>query len=623
MPGFRRTLFRPLRMMPFMRPSFLLVVLLIALAFGSAPGHANSNEPAYPAGELNRLRTGIRLAEQNERTDVLLLELRRLRDLQMQFEAVDSALSTCLRVVGISGVSQDRLAMANDWHALSTMARRSGDLSGAVAASKRRVIILKTTGDLELESFASLDLLDLLLDSKRYAEFKHQSEALLGVFERDRNEAGQVRVLYRQGEYLTAKNRAADALSLLHSALRSREVLANDQEVARILFALAKANVEVNNWVAARSAFDEAVKLTPRAPDKTPELYGLLATIHEGMEDLGGALQYVRKEAYKKDSLFSADIAERAVRMQLLYAIQANEKELTQLHEENQASASRILVEQAKTRWALVFCAALSVGLLVLLLLRFRQTISIRRSRLRNTVISGQVTQVKAKGMELERQNLLLSQALMQAKERRADLSGRTNIGAVGIQLMDLLVQTQIEQARNEPLRAGLVALHSRIKTMDLVNSNLLKAENLGAIKLKAHFTSLVGALLSERNVSDTVSVNIDMVEAENDIVDDLLPLSLLVNELLQASIDHASASQSTSVISITLRRITHQYELLYTDHSETLNGNVLSNGALGTELLLALADAMGGSILLLKSEVTTIQFTFEPCLALALGKAS
>ena len=571
-----------------------------------------------------RLRVGIHLAEQNDRADLLLLELRRLRDLQIKFGAVDSALSTCFRIVGMSGFSEDRLAMAKDWQALSMVARRSGDPSGAVAASKRSVLILKTTGDQEMESTASLDLLDLLLDSERYAEFKHQSEGLLSGFERQGNIAGQVRVLYRQGEYLTAKNRAADALSLLHSALRSREVLANDQEVARILFALAKANVEVKNWTSARAAFEEAAQLTPKAPDSTPELYGLLARIHEGMGDLENALHYVRKKSQTKDSLFSATTADRAARMQMLFAVQAKDKSMVDLSEENQVMASMLSVERIKIRWTLVVCAALSVGMLLLLLLRLRHGTSIRRTRLKNVVITGRAKEVEAKSQELERQNLQLSQALMQAKERRDQQSSRSGLGAGEIQLVDLLVRTQIQHAEDGALNSGLIALHSRIKTMDLVNRNLVKAEALGAVHLKAHFMALVDASLREREMSGRIEVRFELVEEEKDLLDDLLPLSLLVNELLQLSIDHAAASTGPTRISIVLRRLAlYQYELVYTDHAGAISGEVLNNGRLGAELVLALARAMGGSVRLLKSEATSFRFTFEPSVDVAIRRAS
>lgn len=618
-----RTLTRTLRMMPIMRPTLILAVLLTGSILGSQNTRASSHKSDNPAGELMRLRASIHLAEKNQRPETLLQELRRLRELQIHFGAVDSALSTCLRVVGLSGVSEDRIEMAKDWQALSTVARRSGDLSGAVAAAKRRVILLKTTGNHELEAVANLELLDLLFDSKRYAEFKHQSEALLNSFEREKNVAGHIRVLYRQGEYLTSKGRAADALSLLHSALRSREVLANDREVARILFALSNANAHIKNWTVARNAFAEAEKLAPDAPDGSPELYGLLARIHEGQGEMDSALRYLRKEALTKDSLFSASIADRAVRMQMLYAVQAKEKDVTDLREENEAAASRLLVEQAKTRWSLVICAALTVGMLVLLLLRFRQTNSVRRTRLKNVLITGRVKQVEAKGLELERENLHLAQALMHAKERRSEISSRSNLGADEIQLVDLLIRTQMQHVGTGAKDTGLVALHSRIKTMDLVNSNLVKAEKLGVIQLRAHFTALVNALLTERNASASIRVSLDLVEEEKDLVDDLLPLSLMLNELLQISIDQASVSGNEAGISISLRRVAHQYELLYTDHSEAIDASVIHNGALGTEILLALADAMDGSILLLKSDVTTFQFTFEPSATVALRKAS
>lgn len=159
---------------------------------------------------------------------------------------------------------------------------------------------------------------------------------------------------------------------------------------------------------------------------------------------------------------------------------------------------------------------------------------------------------------------------------------------------------------------------------MDLVNKNLTKAEAMGTFHLKAHFMALVDASLRERDMSDKIVVRWDLLEEERDLMDDLLPLSLLINELLQVSIDHAFTLGQRVHISIALRRLGHyQYELLYTDEAGAISGEVLNNGRLSTELVLALAKVMGGAVRLLKSESTSFQFTFEPSVDVAMRRAS
>lgn len=600
------------------------IIILFLLLGAAMPRNASAVVPqADPARELARLHAGVYLAESNQRLDMLLQELRKLRDLQAEFGAVDSALATSLRVVDLSGRSDNRLAMANDWHMLARVSLRAGDHAGAVAAGKRRLLILKTTEELDLAEEATLDLLDLLLLSKRHDEFKHQSEEVLGVFERQKNPAGQARVLYRQGEHLITKGRSADAITLLHSALRKREMLPDAEETARVLFALAEAHAAVGSWGLARKSFDEALELAPGSPMRMPERYGLLARIHEGAGELETALHYLKREALLKDSIAEANVNERAAHMQMLHAFKANEADRAQLKQESEAALAALRAQRAKTRVALLACAGLSVGLLLLVLLRYRQVNRLKRTLLKNTVIAGQARKVEAKGLELERENLHLAQALAQAKAPRQQAPVQEDAGGGDIQLADLLIRTHLRQAEDPALSRNLSGLLARIQTMRLVHANLRAASTHGGLRLKGHFTALADALQSERGTQQLLDVKLDLVEAGKELQDELLPLSLLVAELLQISMDAATVAGAVSSVSIELRRVAHQYELLYTDHAGAVNAQVLGNGSMSAELVQAWAEVMNGTVLLLRSEVTTFQHTFEPSGSVAMRKAS
>jgi len=605
--------------------SVLIPLVLFALLIGPS-GIAHASAPKVPdldpAVKLAQLRAESFVAERTGRNDQLLKSLRGLRDLQIQYGAIDSAMNTCLRVVQLSGLSNDRFAMAHDWRSLSIVARRAGDLSGAVAAGKRRVLILKTTGDRKLEQRASMELLDLLLESKRYREFKHQSEANLAAFQQERNGAGEAQVLCRQGECLTAQGRPVDALSLLHLALRNRNMLKDKKETARLLFALAKANMDIANWSAARSAFEEAMDLTPTAPSSSPELYGLLAGIHEGMGDLRSALHYERAESRTKDSLFSATMAERAARIQLLYGLRAKDADMATLRSNNQAAVDQLLREQTKTRWSLFLSAGLSVGLLLLVLLRRRELSSVRRTRFKNRLITDRAKEAESKTAELERENQQLSQALTQTSENREGLTSQPRSGIDGMRMVEILVKTQARHSTDANVARTLGELQSRIGTLNLINKHLGKAEELGILQLRAHFTALADHLVRECGLQGTVQV--DLKVDEEVALDNPMPLSLLFSELIRISLEHEEAGKEPRTISVGLRHLgQHQCELLYLDEAGAINAEVLNNGSLGAELVLAWARALGGSILLLKGEVTAFQYTFEQGSQAAWRKAS
>ncbi|HQV39337.1 MAG: sensor histidine kinase [Flavobacteriales bacterium] len=606
-----------------MRSTLIPALVLVLLASTALDGHASPSPLDDATQELGRLQTQVKAAETIGRKDLVVKELRQLRNYQTRYGALDSAMRTSLRIVSMTGATTDRTAMAEDWQALARLGRNTGDLSQAVAAAKRAVLILKTTVDRERRNSATLELLDLLLEAKRYTEFNHLSEEALLNFRTERDLAGQAEVLYWQGQCLIGEGRAADALSLLHLALRNRGAIRDDKVTAKILFALARANAEIAEWAPARAAMEEALRLDPQAPKSVPGLHGLCASIDEGVGDLPAALHCLQQERFVKDSLTSAGIAERMTRIQAMYAVRAKDKAVEELHELNRALTLQLADKRTTTRWALMACAGLSVGMLVLLMLRGMRSSTMRRVRLRNAVIVRQADEIQARSTELEKQNLHLSQALVRDGNNRQQGAGQDFLAGNGIQLMDLLVRTQKENTDNEGLAAAIDALHGRVRAMALVNENLGKEGTRGRLHLKAHFASLADMLLRERGLLDRTMVDLD-ISGEDAFMQDLLPLSLLVNELLQISLAHASGMNTRSRITISLRRLgEHQCELLYSDTNGSITKDHIHNGSVGADLVQALARTLDGTIMLLKGEATTFQLTYQPGTAMELRRAS
>ena len=129
----------------------------------------------------------------------------------------------------------------------------------------------------------------------------------------------------------------------------------------------ARANAEIAEWAPARAAMEEALRLDPQAPKSVPGLHGLCASIDEGVGDLPAALHCLQQERFVKDSLTSAGIAERMTRIQAMYAVRAKDKAVEELHELNRALTLQLADKRTTTRWALMACAGLSVGMLCLL----------------------------------------------------------------------------------------------------------------------------------------------------------------------------------------------------------------------------------------------------------------
>ncbi len=617
------TLLKLGRMRPIMRSTLIAALTLVLLAFSAGDIHATPNPLDQATIELSRIQTKVQAAEASGRKDLLVKELRHLRDFQTRFGALDSAMRTSQRIVELSGATADRIAIAEDWQAMARLGQNTGDLSQAIAAAKRAVLVLKTTVNKELRNSATMELLDFLLEAKRYPEFKNLSEEALQDYRSERDLLGQSQVLYRQGKCLTEQGRAADALSLLHLSLRNRGAIRNDKVTAMTLFALARANATISEWSTARSAMDEALQLDPQAPRSAPELHGLCADIDQGMGDLPSALLCLRKESIVKDSLTSANIAERMARIQVMYAVRTKDRALEELHTLNRDTTTQLAGERNSARWALMACAGLSVGMLVLILLQGARSSSLRRVKLKNTVILRQTNEIQARSTELERQNLQLSQALVRDDASRQQGVAPTLLAGNGIKLIDLLVMTQKENVHNEEVASAIDALHGRIRALALVSENLGKEGGRGRLHLKAHFASLAEMLLREKGLLGKIPVELD-IPGDEVFLADLLPLSLLVNELLHISFAHASEQDTLARIGISLSHMGENHcELLYSDSNGSMTKDRFTNGTAGADLVQALAKTLDGTIMLLKSEVTTFQLTYQPGGTMELRKAS
>ena len=70
---------------------------------------------------MERLRAELYLAEKQQDQAREVKVLREIRDLQIGCGALDSAVMNGIRIVDLSGVSNDRKAMASDWQAMASV----------------------------------------------------------------------------------------------------------------------------------------------------------------------------------------------------------------------------------------------------------------------------------------------------------------------------------------------------------------------------------------------------------------------------------------------------------------------------------------------------------------------
>jgi two-component sensor histidine kinase len=584
-----------------MRTLYLLTVYCAITIF--------TGEPASARTLRTESQSGIFDGERTEFADSLVGQLRKLRDCQIRAGSLDSAMLTGLQVTAMNGASSNRVAIAMDWQVLASIGQRTGDLPGAVAAARKAVLILKTTGNQGLIASSTLNLMDLLLEAGRFVEFKHLSEEAQRYYEQGADQAGLARILYRQGESLTKQGRAGDALPLLHKALRESPADLPPQEGARMMFALASANAKLAQWSAARSAFQEGLEKMPDALHTFPSLYELDGSIYEGMGDLKNALRCERAQAAAKESALSTILAERLANIRMMYGVQSTEKDLGTVSAENEQLKAAMASNRALVRWLIAIASLMSIVALAFSLLRVKQLHKVRRTQLRNKVLADHAKEMQVKSLDLERQNLRLSHALMEDPERRHSRPESPSSSAV--HWIDLILRTQLAHTASPEIALELAELHRRLAGMALLEEHMGKLGEKGSLNLKAHLTELTASMSKEHGLSGKVGV--DLMIASGDMQpENLLPICLLIRELFSLSLANAVASDHRTMVRISLRLLgAQQCELLYTDEAGGITREILGNGSREVAMVQMLAEAVGGNIVLLKGEFTSLQFTF------------
>lgn len=599
--------------------NYLAAWLAIGLFLPSGQAAVVHTATEEAAAEIAQVRTRVAATGITGQKNLELKALRQLRDLQVQQGSIDSALDCSLRVVELSGLSTDRQGIADDWRQLVRVSREAGDLRGAIEASKRLLLVLKTMDDPVAQREANLEFLDLLLAAERYDEFRRQGEALAEAYTRTNDLQGLAQVRFRQGEALVVQGHPADAISLLSSALRHQDLIKDERAIARVWFAMAGAKAAIADWGAAYEAFAKGLDRWPNATKDQPDLYGLRSRIAEGRGNLRDALRLERQALLAKDSLLAAGRADLASRLHVLNDIRSHDRELANLRAEHDAATEHLLLMRNRLRWILAGAILACAGFLVLLVLRIHEHHLIWRTKARRILVSGQIREAESRRDELEERNLMLVQALMEAKtkdEEPASVHGSNH-------LLQLLVDTLRQQAVDPQQVEVLEEVRSRIAIMDMVQYNLHRSGLPSPPNLRAHFTAVANAVLTEFGRDRKVEVDLQIGQID-EAMEDLLPLSLLLSELLRISLGHGGERIGPCTITVALRRMDSSHlEFLYTDPTGALQANGLDRESLCGAMARTWAAELGGTIRLLSGEATTLQYTFRPRAAAALRQAS
>ena len=579
-------------------------------------GMARSLMTAQPAAAFEKLKGAEALAEQAGETRILLEVIRLERDLAQRTGDPDRSLKDAIRVVELGGGLHDARAHASDLVALGD-AYLSTDAHGpAIDVFRKAIPIAQAAGDMATASRAMNALVEALVMAGRTAEAMKEGKAALAFQEEQGNAPGQASIWLAMGEALTNEGRHADALPHLAKAERLHRSIGSDKGLQRTMLITARALVGIGHWSQAEQCIHEVLALAGNGPELTPdpEVYHLQGRVQEAQGDVADALRSERMYTAQRDSIQAVRLKARAAGLRALYATDQRDAELKQLRQATSDQDAMIANARVRGRiWLLAFAALLiAFAGMVLLWHRLRRTH--RRAAMRAEVIRRQGEEIKAKNLELERQNLRLAESLMQEEEKDVLLKEIHHRVKNNLQIVITLLRMQGHHQQDDRLEEILADCEGRVRSMALVHEHIYRVGDLRRVNVRAHLLALSEAVLKQYGLYGKVAVDLQ-VNYDLARFDDLIPLSLMINELLTNSAKHAFTGREEGRIAISLRKLgENQYELTFADDGVGAQQEAFfRSGSFGLELVRSLATQLDGRIRLLKGEGTTFQMTFQP----------
>ncbi len=576
---------------------------------------AAAQAKAQPGESLTKVTMAVSFAERSGDQPLLLRALRQQRELEHRAGAYDQFLVSAIRIVGISERYSDARGLAEDLRSLCEAYERIGAFDKAIEFRRQALFLLKSTGDSAEMGKGIVDLINSLVLAGRFSEVLQQSENAIAYYSAHDNPSGLASVWLGQGEALIAQRKYSAALPIL---TRANDVLGKIHDpvlASRALRDLAEANIALSDWANARNYLDQAFKLSQDHSElpKDPKLFALMSRVYEGTGELSGALAMHRAHAALKDSLFNERMAERMVGLQALYSNQRKNEELDSMRLRAEANEESATHERATGRfWILGFIVLLIIVSGLIMMVRRMRKLT-RRTLLKNQVVLRQTEELKAKSMELERQNLRLAESLVNEDQKDVQLKEIHHRVKNNLQIVNTLLKMQGTYIDNDALQEVLSDCQGRVRSMALVHEHIYRCGDLNRINVKAHTLALGEAVLKNYGLAGKVSLDLT-VTYDHAHLEDLIPLSLLLNELITNSAKHAFKDRDQGRITIIMRRMgENQCELLFSDDGVGMGHEQFFNSdSFGSELVRTLATQLDGRIRLLRGEGTTFQLTFD-----------
>lgn len=272
---------------------------------------------------------------------------------------------------------------------------------------------------------------------------------------------------------------------------------------------------------------------------------------------------------------------------ELNFAIEENEKAVIE--------KNKVIKEKENIIFTIII-----IGLSLLLILSFILITNNRRKRLEIEKMNVSIFQ-KNKEIEesLKEKELLLKEIHHRVKNNLQIISGILELQNYTIK--DPEIKTILNEGQN------------RIQSIALLHKTMYQNKNFKAVNFEHYLTELItySKQANSSNKKIDIKLNIDAIQLE---IDTAVPLSLILNEIINNAYKHAFSSTNTGEIEILLEKLQNQYRLVVHDNGVGFpdNFDIKKLNSVGFELINGLTKQINGTLSITNKNGALITLLFN-----------
>jgi two-component sensor histidine kinase len=568
-----------------------------------------------PSGALSQAHTAFQFAEQQGDPALQHDALSTLAMIQERMGLYTEFLQSTLRALDLSREMGSVERIVQDLQQLSEAYRYSGRNDKAVLEARNALAMVLPTQDLVRITNAECFLMRTLLNSGDLEQARASGERNL-VRCKDRPIGLGLALTHQYlGELALMEGRSAEACQQLNKALDLLGHLGGPDQVVTACLLNARALAAAGRPSEAHPFIERASELMYRA--NTFENRALMLTARYELslaeKRWETALLQLQRIKQQDDSLQQARVALKMAGLQVMYQLASTEQDNADLRTRNLEQQNVIDQERARNYLLIGLIAALVV-LAVALYLTSRVTVrTLRRLRLKNTLVRQQHNEIQAKNMELKRQNMRLAESLLSEEEKETVIKEIHHRVKNNLQVVNSLLGLHSGQHEDPSVGRLFKEAQGRIRSMAVVHEHIYRTGGQELGPLKAYLEQLARNILVAHGVQDRISVDVQTDEPAFPL-ETLMPFTLVVNELMTNAVKYAFPEGGSGQLRMIIRSTSTGYEMLFSDDGSGIRESQLpGERSFGMELIRVLADQLNGELTIMDGPGTTFRMRFAP----------